>query len=50
MLADDFLPNRLEAVKETATNFIYNEEDRIGILVFAGESLSNVHLQLINQF
>ena len=39
MLADDFLPNRLEAVKETAMNFIYNrEEDRIGILVFAGES------------
>ena len=39
MLADDFSPNRLEAVKETAMNFIYNrEEDRIGILVFAGES------------
>ena len=39
MLADDFLPNRLEAVKETAMNFIYNrKEDRIGILVFAGES------------
>ena len=39
MLADDFLPNRLEAVKETAMNFIYNRvEDRIGILVFAGES------------
>ena len=38
MLADDFLPNRLEAVKETAMNFIYNrKEDRIGILVFAGE-------------
>ena len=39
MLADDFLPNRLEAVKETAMSFINNrEEDRIGILVFAGES------------
>ena len=39
MLADDFLPNRLEAVKETAMNFIHNrKEDRIGILVFAGES------------
>ena len=39
MLADDFSPNRLEAVKETAMNFIYNrEEDRIGILVFAAES------------
>ena len=39
MLADDFTPNRLEAVKKTATKFIQNrEEDRIGILVFAGES------------
>ena len=39
MLADDFLPNRLEAVKKTALNFIENRiEDRIGILVFAGES------------
>ena len=39
MLADDFLPNRLEAVKKTAMNFIANrKEDRIGILVFAGES------------
>jgi len=39
MLADDFLPNRLEAVKKTASNFIENRKnDRIGILVFAGES------------
>ena len=39
MLADDFLPNRLEAVKETAMSFINNrEEDRIGILVFTGKS------------
>ena len=39
MLADDFLPNRLEAVKKTAMSFINNrEEDRIGILVFAGQS------------
>ena len=39
MLADDFLPNRLEAVKETAMSFINNrEKDRIGILVFAGQS------------
>ena len=39
MLADDFAPNRLEAVKNTAINFIDNrKEDRIGILVFAGES------------
>ena len=39
MLADDFSPNRLEVVKKTANNFIQNRlEDRIGILVFAGES------------
>ena len=39
MLADDFLPNRLEAVKITATNFINSRKsDRIGIIVFAGES------------
>ena len=39
MLADDFQPNRLEAVKKTAINFINSREsDRIGIIVFAGES------------
>ena len=39
MLADDFKPNRLEAVKKTASEFIQGrKEDRIGILVFAGES------------
>ena len=39
MLADDFQPNRLEAVKKTAINFINSRKsDRIGIIVFAGES------------
>ncbi len=39
MLADDFKPNRLEAVKKTAVDFIEErKQDRIGILVFAGES------------
>ena len=39
MLADDFPPNRLEAVKLTASEFIKKrDKDRIGILVFAGES------------
>ena len=37
MLADDFKPNRLEAVKKTAINFIDSRQsDRIGIIVFAG--------------
>tara|TARA_A100000164_G_C21944565_1_gene792882 strand:+ start:12237 stop:13205 length:969 start_codon:yes stop_codon:yes gene_type:complete len=39
MLADDFSPNRLEAVKRTASDFITGRQnDRIGILVFAGQS------------
>ena len=39
MLADDFPPNRLESVKKTADKFIkMRENDRIGIVVFAGES------------
>ncbi|MFH1853524.1 MAG: VWA domain-containing protein [Candidatus Neomarinimicrobiota bacterium] len=39
MLAQDFQPNRLEAVKATAQNFIVNRPaDRIGILVFAKET------------
>tara|TARA_B100000686_G_scaffold295692_1_gene326752 strand:+ start:23509 stop:24477 length:969 start_codon:yes stop_codon:yes gene_type:complete len=39
MLADDFSPNRLEVVKRTASDFIAGRStDRIGILVFAGES------------
>ena len=39
MLATDFKPNRLEVVKKTAKNFIKQRDgDRLGILVFAGES------------
>ena len=39
MLADDFQPNRLDAVKKTAIDFIDSRKsDRIGIIVFAGES------------
>ena len=39
MLADDFSPNRLEVVKKTAKEFIRSREgDRLGILVFAGQS------------
>ena len=39
MLADDFPPNRLEAVKKTAKEFIKSREgDRIGVVVFAGQS------------
>ena len=39
MLATDFQPNRLEAVKKTAKDFIHARSgDRMGVLVFAGES------------
>jgi len=39
MLATDFPPNRLEAVKNTAIDFIKARSgDRLGVLVFAGES------------
>ena len=39
MLADDFSPNRLEVVKKTAKDFILSREgDRIGVVVFAGQS------------
>ena len=39
MLADDFSPNRLEVVKNTAKDFISSREgDRIGVVVFAGQS------------
>ena len=39
MLAQDFKPNRLEAAKDVAKSFIIDREgDRLGIIVFAGES------------
>ena len=43
MLARDFEPDRFEAAKEVATKFIAGREsDNIGIVVFAGESLTGV--------
>lgn len=39
MLATDFKPNRLEAIKEVAFNFVQKRtNDRIGLVVYAGES------------
>jgi len=54
MLAEDLKPNRLEAAKEVATNFIADRhDDNIGLVVFAGESftqcpLTTDHAVLIN--
>jgi Ca-activated chloride channel family protein len=39
MLAEDFKPNRLEAAKNTAIEFIEKRpNDRIGLVIFAGEA------------
>tara|TARA_A100001015_G_scaffold258429_1_gene301695 strand:+ start:8023 stop:9015 length:993 start_codon:yes stop_codon:yes gene_type:complete len=47
MRAEDFKPNRLESAKETAKKFIeYRRGDRIGLLVFAGESYIQCPLTL----
>ena len=46
MLAEDLKPNRLEAAKNVAIDFISNRSnDRIGLVVFSGEfySMSTYH-------
>lgn len=41
MLAEDFKPNRIEASKKLASDFINSREgDRIGLVVFSGESFT----------
>lgn len=50
MLATDFAPNRLEAVKATAERFIQRREgDRLGLLVFAGETFIQCPLTVDRQ-
>ena len=45
MLAEDFKPNRLEASKEVALEFIEGRQnDRIGLVVFSGESFTQCPL------
>ena len=45
MTAQDFTPNRLEAAKRVATDFINKRlTDRIGIVIFAGESFTQCPL------
>lgn len=54
MYAKDFEPNRFEAAKEVAARFIQGREnDNIGLVIFAGESLTGMpmtgdRVQLIN--
>lgn len=56
MLAEDFRPNRLEASKDVAIQFISGRpEDKLGLVVFSGESftqcpLTTDHAVLINLF
>jgi len=56
MLAMDFSPNRLEAAKDVATQFISGRpNDKIGLVVFSGESftqcpLTTDHATVINLF
>jgi Ca-activated chloride channel homolog len=41
MLAQDFIPNRLDAMKQVAAEFVDKRPtDRIGLVIFAGESFS----------
>lgn len=45
MLAEDLKPNRLEAAKNVAINFIDGRpNDRVGLVVFAGETFTQVPL------
>lgn len=45
MMAQDFSPNRLEAAKKVAINFVSRRlTDRIGVVIFAGESFTQCPL------
>ena len=56
MLAEDLKPNRLEAAKQVATEFINGRQnDNIGLTIFAGESFTQCpltvdHAVLLNLF
>lgn len=56
MLGEDLKPNRLEAAKSVATEFVLSRpNDQIGLVVFAGESftqcpLTTDHAVLVNLF
>ncbi len=47
MLAQDFKPNRLEAAKNVAANFVDSRPtDRIGLVIFSGESFTSSPLTI----
>lgn len=55
MTAQDFAPNRMEAAKKVAIDFVnHRPDDRIGVVIFAGESftqcpLTTDHYVLVSQ-
>ncbi|MBN4052199.1 VWA domain-containing protein [Sphingobacteriaceae bacterium AH-315-L07] len=50
MLAEDFKPNRIDAAKAVATDFISGRpNDRIGLVIFAGESFTQCPLTTDHQ-
>lgn len=55
MLSTDFVPNRFEAAKEVAVNFVQSRPvDQIGLVIFSGESYTQVpvspdHQMLVEQ-
>ena len=50
MLAEDFKPNRLEAAKNVAAEFVNGRKsDRMGLVVFAGEAFTQVPLTVDHQ-
>jgi len=49
MLAKDFSPNRLDAAKDVATQFVSGRDhDNIGLVVFAAESFTQVPMTMDN--
>ncbi|MDD2635899.1 MAG: VWA domain-containing protein [Bacteroidales bacterium] len=47
MLAEDFKPNRIEAAKEIGMEFVSSrQDDRMGLVVFAGESYTQCPLTI----
>jgi Ca-activated chloride channel family protein len=47
MLAEDFQPNRIQAAKEVAQNFVDGRKnDRIGLVIFSGQSFTQCPMTL----
>ncbi|MEZ5017491.1 MAG: VWA domain-containing protein [Flavipsychrobacter sp.] len=50
MLAEDLKPNRIEAAKEVAAKFVESRKtDRVGLVIFSGESFTQVPITIDHQ-